>query len=81
MGRVVLDIKTLGNHSEVQMVVHCTGADYPRSQEGGVTVMAVNMGVEPSRMVLRGLPPGRLGQLVHQYILSSGDDRTSIFSQ
>lgn len=81
LGRTILDSRSLSNHSEVSLVVQCTSKTYGHGQDGGVTVLAVNTAGVEQRAVVRGLTPGLLGETFHQYVLTAGKDRESIFSQ
>lgn len=68
----------------MNIITHCTNPIYwsdkpDKPQDGAVTVYAVNMGGNEQRMQIKGTTGH--SQYLYQFVLTSGSDPDSVFSQ
>lgn len=85
LGKAVLETRSMSNNSDLTVISHCTQPYYwidkpEKLQDGPITVFAINMGGLEQKIQIKGTFNGK-SQMLFQYVLTSGSDPDSVFSQ
>lgn len=85
LGKAVLETRSVTNNTDITVISHCTNPYYwtdkpEKLQDGPITIYGINMGGLEQKIQIKGILTGR-SQLVFQYVLTSGTDPDSVFSQ